>query len=320
MTSSQLRHVRVAEIEPVAEDIKRFRLVAADGSGLPSYSAGAHVVVSMRDANGRAWRNPYSLMGPLGDTSSYEISVLRVNESRGGSQFMHQIPVGAELQITSPVNLFPIARPARKHLLIAGGIGITPLMAIMEELDALNADFELHYKVRSLARGAYCERLSARYGARVNIYCSDRGDRLSLDALLREQPLGTHMYVCGPKPMIEWALDAAQAHGWPAENLHSEQFAAPPMGRAFTVKLARSDREILEGPQQSILEALEENGVDAPFLCRGGACGQCETRVLGHGGALQHNDHFLTAEERQGGEKIMICMSRISGDHLTLDL
>lgn len=318
--STQLRNVCIAEIEPVAADIKRFRLVSADGAPLLSYSAGSHIVVVMRDAQGRMYRNPYSLMGPLGNDASYEISVLRVENSRGGSRLLHELPVGAELQITSPVNLFPINRQARKHLLIAGGIGITPLMSMLEELDRLKADFELHYKVSSLARGAYCRKLLERYGGRVTVYCSDRGDKLELDALLLDQPLGTHLYVCGPEPMIDWALETARAEGWPEESLHSEQFGAPPIGRAFTVKLARSKREIPVGPQQSILEALEQHGIDAQFLCRGGACGQCETRVLAHEGELQHNDHYLTDAERKSGEKIMICMSRITGDSLTLDL
>lgn len=320
MTSVQLRPMRIAEIEPVGDAIKRFRLVPTDGAPLLTYSAGSHIVVMMRDANGHTWRNPYSLMGALDDTSGYEISVLHVDDSRGGSQFMHQLPVGAEVQITAPVNLFSIARQARKHLLIAGGIGITPIMSMMEELDATNADFELHYKVRSHSRGAYCHKLADRYGDRVRIYRSDQGDKLALDELLLDQPLGTHMYVCGPEAMIDWALKTARRDGWPEENLHAEQFGAPPVGSAFTVKLARSHREIRVGPQQSILEALEENGVDAQFLCRGGACGQCETRVLSHDGEIQHNDHYLTDEERKSGEKIMICMSRVTGDSLTLDL
>jgi ferredoxin-NADP reductase len=319
MTSATLRRVRVAGIERVAEDIKRFRIVSADGEALPRFSAGAHVVVAMRNNDGH-WTNPYSLMGSLADTSSYEISVLHVDGSRGGSKFMHALEPGAELQISDPVNLFPIVGSARKHLLIAGGVGITPLMSMMEELGARQADFELHYKVSSLTRGAYCEALCHRYGHRVRIYRSDRGEKFALEEVLRNQPLGTHVYACGPKAMIDWVMHTGLAEGWPTENLHSERFGAPPPGREFIVNLARSNREIRVKPQQSILEALEEHGVDAPFLCRGGACGQCETRVICCDGQLQHNDHYLTADERRTGEKIMICMSRTTGNSLTLDL
>lgn len=321
MTSSSTRRVRVVEVEPVADRIKRFRFVDASGGKLPAFSGGSHVVVTMRGADGHLWRNPYSLMGSPADASSYQISVCRSEESRGGSDYMHDnVHVGSELDVTNPINLFSIERMARKHLLIAGGIGITPFMSMMHELAAANANFELHYKVRSLTRGAFCNDLVRQYGSRVHIYLSDAGENLHLDALLRDQPVGTHLYVCGPQPMIDWTLGSGRAAGWPIENLHSEHFSAPRPGSPFTVKLARSECEIQVGPQQSILEALEQHDIDAPFLCRGGACGQCETRVLARDGALQHNDHYLSEDERHGGEKIMICVSRTAGKCLTLDL
>ncbi|MFA5898248.1 MAG: PDR/VanB family oxidoreductase [Hyphomicrobium sp.] len=321
MTASALRRVRVAEVEDVAEAIKRFRLVDVAGSPLPTFSAGSHVVVTMHDGKGRVWKNPYSLIRPPSDPNGYEISVLRCATSRGGSAYMHEhVAPGAELEISDPVNLFPVVGLGRKHILVAGGIGITPFLAIMKELAARGADFELHYKVRSLARGAFCNDLRQQYGERVHIYRSDQGEALPLQTILGRQPLGTHMYVCGPAAMIDWALQVGRDAGWPVENLHSEKFTAPPPGHAFTVKLARSHRDIIVGPQQSILEALEQNGVDAPCLCRGGACGQCETRVLSCEEGLQHNDHYLTEEEKASGEKVMICVSRARGGSLTLDL
>ncbi len=321
MTSSTTRRVRVVDVEPVADRIKRFRFVDVSGKKLPAFSGGSHVVVTMRGPDGHIWRNPYSLMGSPGDVSSYQISVCRAVDSRGGSDYMHDnVRAGSELEVTNPINLFPIARQARKHLLIAGGIGITPFMSMMHELAAANANFELHYKVRSTTRGAFCNDLVRQYGSRVHIYRSDAGHTLPLGTLLRDQPVGTHLYVCGPQAMIDWALQSGRAAGWPHENLHAEHFSAPRPGRPFSVKLARSKCEIQVGPQQSILEALEQNGIDAPSLCRGGACGQCETRVLARDGALQHNDHYLTEDEKLSNEKIMICVSRTAGDCLTLDL
>lgn len=320
MTTSSLRRVRVAEVEPVASRIKRFRLVSADTGALSEFSGGSHVTVCMR-ANGRMFRNPYSLMSPPGDPSSYEIGVLKVPESRGGSHFMHDnVAVGTELEISEPLNLFPPAKLARKHILVAGGIGITPFMSMMSELDALGADFELHYGVRSVDEGAFCRLLETRYGPRVHFYFQDRGQLVPLERVLSDQPLGAHMYVCGPKPMIDWAIRTATLAGWPEESLHSEQFMAPPVGNPFVVKLIRSAREIAVGGHQSILEALEQNGIDAPFLCRGGACGQCETGVVACDGVIEHNDHYLTQAEKAAGRKIMLCVSRISGDSLTLDL
>jgi ferredoxin-NADP reductase len=321
MSASSLRRVRVAEIEPVANRIKRFRLVSADtGAALSEFSGGAHVTVCM-PAPDRLIRNPYSLMSSPADTSSYEIGVLKVDDSRGGSHFMHDnVRVGTELEISEPLNLFPPAKLARKHILVAGGIGITPFMSMMSELDALGADFELHYGVRSFEEGAFCRLLETRYGPRVHLYLQDKGQLVPLEQVLSKQPLGAHMYVCGPKPMIDWAIRTATLAGWPAENVHSEQFTAPPSGKPFLLKLARSAREITVGGHQSILEALEQNGIEAPFLCRGGACGQCETAVSACDGFIEHNDHYLTDAEKATGRKIMICVSRIAGQSITLDL
>lgn len=320
MTSTPIRRMRVAEVERVASHIKRFRLVDSAGQQLPAFSGGAHVVVCMNDGE-HMRRNPYSLMGSPMDTSSYQISVLRTEDSRGGSAFMHEnIEVGTELEIAGPVNLFAIARKGRKHILIGGGIGITPLMSMMHELSAQGADFELHYGVRSLEHGAYCAHLPSQYGSRVHLYDSSKEQRLPLEQVLRDQPLGSHMYVCGPKAMIDWALQTGRMAGWPEETLHSEAFGAPANGTPFVVKLTKSGREIRVGSHQSILEALEQNGVDAPFLCRGGACGHCETAVLETDGELQHNDHYLSDADRRGGKKIMICVSRTAGKCVTLDL
>lgn len=320
MTASFLRTVRVAEVEPVASRIKRFRLVSADSQPLSEFSGGSHVTVCMK-APDRLIRNPYSLMGSPSDTSSYQISVLKVEGSRGGSEFMHErVTVGTELEISEPLNLFPPAKIARKHILVAGGIGITPFMSMMGELEAIGADFELHYGVRSLGDGAFCKLLETRYGKRIHVYLQDQGQLIPLERVLANQPLGSHMYVCGPKPMIDWALRTATLAGWPDENIHSEQFNAPPIGKPFVVKLTQSKREIKVSGHQSILEALEQNGIDAPFLCRGGACGQCETSVASCDGFIEHNDHYLSDAEKASGKKIMICMSRISGDAITLDL
>lgn len=312
--------VRVAEIETVARGIKRFRFVPADGTALPLFSGGSHVVVMMGQGAG-IHQNPYSLMGSPGDGSSYQISVLRTEISRGGSHFMHDaVAVGTELTIGHPVNLFPIDHRGRKHLLIAGGIGITPFVAMAEQLSLTGAPFELHYCVRDAGRCAYGDRLAGAYGGRVRLYRDDAGEALPLDRLLDHQPLGTHLYVCGPGPMIDWVLGRARAAGWPGENLHAERFLAPPPGDPFTLRLARSGRSVAVGAHQSVLEAVEAAGVDAPFLCRGGACGQCETAVVSCDGALVHNDIYLTPEERGSGRKIMICVSRLKGRELVVDL
>ncbi len=249
------------------------------------------------------------------------MSVLKTETSRGGSVFVHEkLEAGSELTITFPVNLFPLDRRGRRHLFLAGGIGITPFMAMMMQLEREGGNFELHYAMRNRASGAYWHELSEAYGHRVHTYCDDAGQQIPLARLLDSQPLGTHLYVCGPSGMIDWVLKAAREAGWPDENVHHERFSAPPSGKAFSVALAKSGRIVPVGPTQSILEALEAASVDVPYLCRGGACGQCETRVVSCTGSIQHNDHFLSEADKASGTKIMPCVSRFEGASLVLDL
>ncbi|MCM2474277.1 oxidoreductase [Rhizobium sp. CG5] len=312
--------VRVVAATDVAEKIRRIRLERRDGAPLPVFSAGAHVVVSMQDG-GLLRRNPYSLMSAPHDTSGYEISVLAVENSRGGSAFMHRVREGDELIVSQPVNLFPADHRGRKHLLVAGGIGITPFLAMAAQFERDNTPFELHYAMRSRQAGAYWQDLLTRYGGhRVKVYFDAEGDQIPLPQLLDNQPLGTHLYVCGPAGMIDAVLLSGSQAGWPRENLHSERFLAPPTGQPFKIFLEKSQISITVGEHQSVLEAIEAAGIDAPYMCRGGACGQCETGVSHCDGELQHNDIYLSDEEKRAGNKVMICVSRFKGQQLVLQL
>jgi ferredoxin-NADP reductase len=320
MTRSGELHVRVANVAAVAQNIKHFRLQSVDGSPLPPFSGGSHIVVSMNH-EARRVRNPYSLMGSTLDRSHYEITVLKTVDSRGGSTFMHDwVTPGTQLIISHPINLFPIDHRGRKHILIAGGIGITPLIPMAEQLALWNRPFELHYAMRDAARGAHAERLKAAFGDRVQLYRNSEDERIPLASLLERQPLGTHLYVCGPERMIEAVLDGARAAGWPNENVHAERFVGPPGGAPFLVRLARAGITVEVGEHQSLLEAIEAAGVEPPYLCRGGACGQCETKVVSCDGSLLHNDHYLSPRDRESGVKIMICVSRLRGRELVVDL
>ncbi len=312
--------VRVARITQVGQKIRRFRLERLDGGPMPYFSAGAHVVVSMQDGD-LLRRNPYSLMSAPFDCSAYEIRVLAVDNSRGGSAFMHSLREGDALRVSQPVNLFPADHRGRKHILIAGGIGITPFLAMMAQFSRDNIAFELHYAMRSREHGAFWQDLLDLYGAqRVKLYFDAEDDQIPLTHMLDNQPLGTHLYVCGPAGMIDGVLLAALEAGWPRENLHSERFLAPPAGQPFQIMLRQSNIEITVGEHQSILEAIEAAGVDAPYMCRGGACGQCETAVLSCDGDIEHNDIYLSDEEKAEGRKIMICVSRFKGQQLDLQL
>ncbi len=321
MTINTEMVVRVSKVSQVAEKVKRFRFERVDGEPLPVFSGGAHVVVAMRDGDFLR-RNPYSLMSSPSDQSAYEISVLRVEQSRGGSAFLHEkLKLGDTVTISQPINLFPYDVRGRKHIFMAGGIGITPFMAMMDQMSREGANFELHYAVRDRNHGAYWRELTERYGAhRVKIYVDMEKLFIPTESILSNQPLSTHLYVCGPSGMIDAILGKATALGWPKQNLHSERFLAPPPGHVFKVHLQRSNRTITVGTHQSILEAVEASGIDAPYLCRGGACGQCETQVLACSGAIEHNDIFLEPDDKKSGTKIMICVSRLKGDEITLDL
>lgn len=319
--SAGTNRVRVASVTDVATRIKRFELVGIGDRVLPPFSPGAHIIVTMRDGQ-RVFRNAYSIVSQTACGNGYVITVQRSPESRGGSAFLHtQVKPGTELEISEPVNLFPVAQKARKHILIAGGIGITPMLAMLDSFKKNNSAFELHYAIRAADVGAYYSDLANAADPRVRVYRSDQGERIPLAGIIENQPLGTHIYVCGPQGMIDWVLDLTRHEGWPEENVHWEHFSAPPTGNRFDVKLARTGKLISVGEHQSMLEAIEEAGVDAPYLCRGGACGQCVTEVVHiEGGVLQHNDHYLTDDEKTAGKKIAICVSRANGGCVTVEL
>lgn len=311
--------VVVSAVVPVNDLVTRFEFKRRDGKDFPPFSGGAHTVVEMQD-NGRVRLNPYSLMSDPNDLSIYAISVRRDDEGRGGSLFMHRnVKEGDEMVITYPVNLFSLDLRGRKHVFLAGGIGITPFMGMIGQLERNNGNWELHYSVRTEALGTYVDVLSYKYPNKVHIYYDDQKQGIDLENLLDGQPLGTHVYVCGPAGMIDWVHATASASGWPEAHVHSEEFLAPQPGKPFEVRLCQSDKTITVGENESLLEAIERAGVDAPFLCRGGSCGQCETDVVEADGEFVHRDHWLDDDQHASGKKIMPCVSRFVGKMLVLD-
>ena len=319
MSGVQKINVTVTAVVPLNELVTRFEFKRTDEGLLPTFSGGAHILVEMRD--GETPRiNPYSLMSDPMDQNTYAISVRRDDEGRGGSLYMHnKLRVGDEMIISNPVNLFSLDLRAKKQLFIAGGIGITPFMAQIKQIERLGGHWELHYTCRSKALGSYVDDLTSQHPNEVYVYYDDHEQRINLAALLDGQPIGTHIYVCGPKGMIDWVRSSAATLGWPRESIHYEEFLSPQPGKPFEVKLAVSNIIIHVGGQESLLEAVERNGIDAPYLCRGGACGQCETRVIDFVGNFIHNDHWLDDVEHASGEKIMLCVSRFEGKTLVLD-
>ncbi len=311
--------VTVTDIQKIADSIKQFTLVRNDGKLLPVFAPGSHVVVSM-SVNGRTHRNPYSLISSSTEQSNYQISVLRTENSRGGSRHLHDdVEVGNNLSISHPVDQFPIDVLAKRNLLIAGGVGITPFLPMMEFMNRTAKPFELYYSIRSRTHGAFWQQLTNLYGNRVRVL-EGQGRHFDYRSVLVNQPLGTHVYICGPRPMLDHIFSIARDLGWADENLHFELFLAPPPGKPFSARLARSGITIDVGEHDSFLESIEAAGVDAPYLCRGGACGKCETSVVVADGQLIHNDVFLTDDEKASRKRIMPCVSRFTGSNLTIDL
>ncbi|MDO6591150.1 oxidoreductase [Loktanella sp. D2R18] len=311
--------VTVSAVVPVTEYVTRFEFTRTDGADFPPFSGGAHTVVSMEDGD-RTRLNPYSLMSDPTDLSHYAISVRREDNGRGGSAFMHsQVAPGDAMTITCPVNLFGLDWRAKKHIFFAGGIGITPFLAMIGQLEQTNGNWELHYAARTAENAAYADMLLEKFPTKVHVYYSGQGVRIPLESLLTGQPLGTHAYVCGPAGLIELLRDTAKGLGWPDSNVHSEEFLAPAPGAPFEVRLCKSDKSVTVGEHESLLEAMEREGVDAPFLCRGGSCGQCETNVVSADGDFIHRDHWLDDDDRASGKKIMPCVSRFIGTTLELD-
>jgi ferredoxin-NADP reductase len=308
--------VRVVHIELVAPQVKHFIFEALDGKELPHYSGGSHVVVVMRDG-AHTYKNPYSLIGDGYHSMRYEIGVRREEASRGGSVFMHdKVRPGDTLELLAPSNLFPLDRFARKHLLIAGGIGITPFRSMLHDLRRAQADHELHYCARSEEHAAFWPSISKEHGGRALLHAGE--PRLDIAALLRDQPAGTHVYVCGPHRMVESVKAAATALGWSPAHVHYEEFTHASGGAPFEVTLARSGRVIQVAHNQTMLEALEDAGLEPPSMCRGGVCGACETTLLD--GQVEHRDHVLTTEEKARMRSMMICVSRAACKGIVVDM
>lgn len=322
MNTPQLLTVQVARIVREAEDIASFELVPPQGDALPGFDAGAHIDVHIQPGLVRQ----YSLCNRPGETHRYQIAVLRDPASRGGSVAMHErIAEGDLIRIGSPRNLFPLAK-GQRHLLLAGGIGITPLLAMAETLALRGADFELHYCARSEARTAFRSRLQAcAYASRVHFHFDDGApsQKLDLAALAGAPAGGTHVHVCGPNGFIDHILATFREHGWSEANLHVERFAsaaaaADATDGAFEVELASSGQCLHIPAGTSVAHVLHAHGIDLPVACEQGICGTCLTRVLD--GVPDHRDQYLTADEQAANDQFTPCCSRAHSARLVLDL
>lgn len=318
----------ISAIEAATPLIRTLHLRAPAGSSLPAFTPGAHLQVSIP---GLADARCYSLVsftpeaGSFDAPASYRLGIRLEDASRGGSRYMHGLAVGDSVKVSGPKNDFPL-HPAeageRPIVLIAGGIGITPIAAMAASLQASGRAYELHYSGRSRDQLAFVDELSALAGGALFVHADDDpASRLDIGALLDGLDTAQHLYVCGPKGMIDALIDGAKTRGWPSERVHFELFAAaaPVAGdQAFEVELAQSGKVLLIPADKTILEVMEAAGCDPMYDCKRGECGVCTAAVLD--GVPDHRDYFLSDAEKAGGKLIQICISRAKTPRLVLDL
>lgn len=291
-------------------------LAHADGIALPAFSAGAHIDLHLTEDLIR----PYSLCGDPQDRQHYQLGILKDGNSQGGSLAVHALREGDTITVSEPRNLFTLDERAGHSLLIGGGIGITPMLAMAAELHAAGRSFTLHYCARSRGQAAFVAQLeSARYAGQVHLHFSDQ-QRLNLDAVLSDVPPNTHVYVCGPTRLMDAVNAGAKRLGYAAENVHQECFSAEVQtgGAAFDVVAATSGITVQVREDQTIVEALAQAGLKVNVSCKQGICGSCLTDVLE--GEPDHRDSYLTDEEKADGDQILLCCSRSKCGRLVIDL
>jgi vanillate O-demethylase ferredoxin subunit len=312
--------VVVRSVVPIAEGVRLLELVPA-GEPLPGFGAGDHVDLELAPGMIRS----YSLVGtPEAAPRSYRLAVALTRDSRGGSRLLHSLYEGTPIALRPPVSGFPLVEDAAHTVLIAGGIGITPVMSMVRRLVQLNASWELHYAARTRRAAAFLPQLEALdpKRERVRVYLSDEsGPRaMALGPIIDALPATGHLYCCGPPSLL--AEFGTATAGIEPGRVHSERFQAdaPPVlaNQGLTVELASSGAAIEVGDGESILDALLDAGVDVEFSCMEGICGSCRTKVLD--GKPEHRDSVLTAAERASGDVIIVCVSGAKGNHLVLDL
>lgn len=312
--------VRVVHKRYETADVALFELAMPSGSDLPRFTAGAHIDVFTPSGAVRQ----YSLCNDPDDADCYVIGVLRSATSRGGSEAMHaQVMEGDLLKISTPRNLFPL-HSAEHTLLVAGGIGVTPMLSMAEQLSRTGASFELHYCARAAEHAAFLNRLeTAEYSDKVFIHFDDCAPKNHADlaASLQAGHADTRLYVCGPPGFMDWVIGTARAQGWPADRIHSESFAPPDTGAqgdSFEVELKRSGAVYTVAADKSVATVLLEAGLEIPVSCEAGVCGTCMTRVLE--GEIDHRDSYLTDEERARNDCFTPCCSRARSPRIVLDL
>ncbi|QCI12145.1 IacF protein [Pseudomonas putida] len=318
--NEELLNVIVRKREIQGADVVVLDLGRADGAALPAFEAGAHVDIHVAPGLVRQ----YSLCSDPAEVSVYRLGVLKDPASRGGSVQVHEaLHEGREVQISAPRNLFPLAKDGKRSILLGGGIGITPMIAMAHALYRQGADFELHYCGRSRSRSAFLDELAkAPFAAQVVTHFDDEdaAQRLDLPSVLGKADAGVHLYTCGPSGFMDWVIAGARAQGFEEAQIHKEYFQVEVdvSGGSFEVVAARSNKTVQVAEGQSILDALAQVGIKIDISCEQGVCGTCMCEVLE--GEPDHRDVYLTDEEKAANDQILVCCSRAKTNKLVLDI
>jgi len=306
--------IATRELSPT---IREFLIRPDDWAGA-TYPVGSHIDIAVT-INGQPETRSYSLVGEA-DPRGYRIAVRRAEDSRGGSRYMWSLKEGARLDITTPSSLLSVDWSRRHYCLVAGGIGITPIIGAAEALARRGADFTLHYAVRSRGDAAYLEELAASLGDRLVVHCSDEGRRLDLDRLFASLPQEALTLFCGPIRMLDAARHAWTGAGRPLSDLRYETFGSSGSlpTETFRVRLRGSGLEIEIPRERSMLDVLNAAGHEVMSDCRRGECGICAIDVVDVEGEIDHRDVFFSDHEKEESRKICACVSRARGT-ITVD-
>ncbi|WP_016884118.1 MULTISPECIES: PDR/VanB family oxidoreductase [unclassified Rhodococcus (in: high G+C Gram-positive bacteria)] len=312
-SDNQTLSLRVVAARWEAESITSYEFTRADGGELPAWEPGAHVDVHLPSGTVRQ----YSLCGDPADSARYRIAVLELPAGRGGSVEVHrELRPGRLIEVGRPRSNFALTE-ADRYVFVAGGIGITPMLPMIREVQRRGETWELVYGARTAEHFAFVNELDA---SAVKLVPQDTSGHLDLEAIVASSA-GAAVYCCGPTPLMD-SLIEHMTRADRTEELHLERFAAaaPAIGSSgeFEVELARSEKVVPVRPNQTVLEAVRAAGIDHPSSCEMGICGSCEVKVLG--GDVDHRDDLLTDTERAQCNSMMICVSRVRGDRLVLDL
>lgn len=304
--------------QDLSPTIRLFEFVPREG-GAMAYEPGSHINIAV-EVNGRADVRSYSLVG-LPDRRCYRIAVKKVDPSRGGSVALHDLRPGATVRITPPRNHFPLQFDAGRYLLVAGGIGITPMLGMAQALLQRGADVRMLYAARSRRELVFIHELEALLGDRLQVFVSEEGRRLDMPAVLATLPAETDVYFCGPARLLSDLRAAWETVGRSPTALRFETFGSGGLQAAesFWVKVPRLGLEITVPQSQSMLDALEAAGVEVMSECRRGECGLCAVDVVAVEGELDHRDVFLSETQKRENNRVCACVSRAVHGGVVID-